>query len=138
MKFIIIKRKFQKEISNIFTNKNDKILDLGCGGKPYYHRFIKGHLVCFDIRKSGKTHIIGDADFLPFKKSSFDKVIIVNALYYFNNPYDVMQNVSRLLKKDGKTVIITPFLYPIHDVPYDKYRFTEYGLKALLEDNFKI
>ena len=35
-------------------------------------------------------------------------------------------------------ILIIPFFYPIHDVPDDRYRFTEYGLRTILENDFKI
>lgn len=136
--FFIIKKQFEKHIRSVFTSSKDKILDIGCGKKPHYHRFIKGKIVCFDIKKSDITHIIGNADFLPFKKDSFDKVITVNALYYFKNPSGIIKDISKILKKNGRFVIITPFLYPVHDIPDDKYRFTEYGIRELLKEDFNI
>ena len=138
--FFIIKKRIEKHIKDIFTGSNDKVLDLGCGKYPYYHRFLKGKITCFDIEKSNKTHLVGnaDADFLPFKRNSFDKVIAVNSLYYFRNPSKVAGHIAAILKKNGKLAVITPFFYPIHDAPADKYRFTEFGLKTLLEDHFKV
>lgn len=136
--FFIIKNKIKNLINSEFNNKNDKILDLGCGSKPYYHENIKGSIVCLDIAKTSKIHLVSDADKLPFKPNSFDKVISVNSFYYFKNPFNVVKSINTILKKDGKLILIVPFFYPIHDAPDDKYRFTEYGLKTLLEENFKI
>lgn len=136
--FFIIKSKIRNLIKSEFNNKNDKILDLGCGDRPYYHKDIKGGIVCLDINKTSKTHLISDADKLPFKPNSFDKVISVNSFYYFKNPFNVVESVHKILKKDGKMILVLPFFYPIHDVPDDKYRFTEYGFRTLLEGKFKI
>ena len=49
-----------------------------------------------------------------------------------------VKEFSRILKKSGKLIIIMPFIYPIHDAPDDKYRFTEYGIRELLKDDFGI
>ncbi|MBI2653353.1 class I SAM-dependent methyltransferase [Candidatus Woesearchaeota archaeon] len=136
--FFILRMQINNYIKGVFTDNGDKILDIGSGKNPDYHRFMKGKITCFDIVKYSKTHVVGDADSLPFKKNSFDKVVIVNALYYFKNPSKVIESVSNILKKNGKLVVITPFFYPIHDAPIDKYRFTEYGLKTMLQDYFKI
>jgi len=136
--FFIIKAKFGNYIRKIFTDKRDRILDIGSGKSPYYHKYIKGGIVCFDIGRYNKIHVMGNADFLPFRKNSFDKVILVNSLYYCANPFRVVKNIGEVLKKNGKVVIIMPFFYPIHDVPYDKYRFTEYGIRELLKNNFDI
>lgn len=136
--FFIIRKWIEREIKNIFINDNDKVLDVGCGTDPYYHKLIKGRVVCFDMKKSSSGNIVGDADFLPFKKGSFDKIVIINSFYYFKNPFKVVEDLSRALKKGGRLVMVTPFFYPVHDAPDDKYRFTEFGLRALFGDFFRI
>ena len=137
-KFFIIKNRIKCLIESVFNNKNDRILDLGCGEEPYYQKYIAGNIVNLDIRKTSKTHLVSDADKLPFKPSSFDKVVSVNSFYYFRNPFNVAESIRKILKKNGKFILVSPFFYPIHDAPTDKYRFTEHGLKALLEGKFKI
>ena len=136
--FFIIKNKIKNLINSEFKNNKDKILDLGCGDKPYYHEDMQGKVICLDISKNSRAHIVSDANSLPFKPNSFDKVVSVNSFYYFKNPFDVVKSINKILKKGGKLVLIVPFFYPIHDVPDDKYRFTEYGLRALLEEDFRI
>lgn len=136
--FFLVSWKLDKKISKIFNNEEDKILDIGCGSNPGYHKSMKGKIICTDIIKTNKTHLISDADNLPFKPNSFDKTISVNSFYYFKNPFNVVKSIHNILKKDGKLVLILPFYYPIHDAPYDKYRFTEYGLRTVLEEYFKI
>ena len=136
--FFVIKKYVKKYVRNIFTNNNDRILDVGSGKNPYYQKSMKGKIIRFDIKKYDKIDVIGNADFFPFRKDSFDKVIIVNSLYYFKDPLKIIENISRILKKNGKLVIITPFFYPVHDVPEDRYRFTEFGLKTILEDYFVV
>lgn len=136
--FFLIKNKIRGFLRTSFNNKNDKILDLGCGEKPYYHDAIEGEIICLDIIKTSKTHLISDADKLPFKQNSFDKVVSVNSFYYFRNPFNVVESIHNILKKNGKFVLVLPFFYPIHDAPTDKYRFTEYGLRTLLEEKFRI
>lgn len=144
LEFVIIRKKLLKCFESAdkkYTGKikdTDRILDLGCGQKPYYHSKLKGKIVCFDKLPTKKAHIIGDADYLPFKSNSFDKAISVNSLYYFKNPFNVVQDIAKILKKNGQLILVVPFIYPIHDAPYDKYRFTEYGLRELLKRDFQI
>ncbi|MEK6946703.1 MAG: class I SAM-dependent methyltransferase [Nanoarchaeota archaeon] len=134
----MIKGKIKRLINKSFANRSDKILDLGCGSNPYYQEDIEGKIFCLDINKTSKTHLVSDADKLPFRPNSFDKVVSVNSFYYFKNPFNVVKSVHNILKKDGKLILIVPFFYPIHDAPDDKYRFTEYGLRTLLENDFRI
>ncbi|MBI2208880.1 class I SAM-dependent methyltransferase [Candidatus Woesearchaeota archaeon] len=129
------------KISNLFEGifyKNEVVLDIGCGDRPYYHKKIKAKIVCADIVKTKKGHIVCDASSLPIKKSRFDGVICVNSLYYYKNPFNAVSEFSYVLRKGGKLAVLTPFMYPIHDAPDDKYRFTEYGLRELLKEDFEV
>jgi len=138
LEFFIIKKRISEYLDKIQKNKKDLVLDLGCGSNPYYHKYLEGSIVCFDKVKTKKVHVIGDADFLPFRDNYFDKIISVNSFYYFKNPFDAINSIGKKLKENGKLILVLPFFYPIHDAPADKYRFTEYGLRALLEKNLKI
>ena len=60
--FFILSGKIGKRLQQIFNDESDKILDLGSGKDPAYHKSIKGSIVCLDKSKEGKTHIIADAD----------------------------------------------------------------------------
>jgi len=136
--FFLIKRKIKRYLVDIFNNDKDTILDLGCGEKPSYHEFIKGKIVCCDIVKNKIAHVVGDADNLPFKENSFDKIISINSFYYFKNPFSVAKDLHKILKKNGKIILVVPFFYPIHDIPFDRYRFTKYGLRTMLEKHFRV
>ena len=136
--FFLVSWKLNGKIKKIFTSEEDKILDLGCGSNPKYHKSIKGKIICSDIIRTKKTHVVSDADSLPFRPNSFDKIISVNSFYYFKNPFDAAKQLHSVLKNNGKLVLVLPFFYPIHDAPDDKYRFTEYGLRTLLKDGFVI
>ncbi|MBU90157.1 hypothetical protein CMO94_01340 [Candidatus Woesearchaeota archaeon] len=135
--FFLIRRKILRLFRGLFKN-SDIVLDIGCGQNPYYHQSIKAKIVCADIALTKKTQVVCNAISLPLKKSRFDGIVCVNSLYYYDNPFKSVKEFSHILKKNGKLVIIMPFIYPIHDVPIDKYRFTEYGIKQLLKNDFYI
>ena len=136
--FFMIKSRILKLVKSNFKNKNDSVLDLGCGNEPYYHKDITGKLVCFDIKKTGTGNVVGNANLLPFKNNTFDSVVSINSFYYFDDPFASSKEVCRVLKKNGRFFLITPFIYPIHDVPDDKYRFTEFGLREIFKNDFTI
>ncbi len=135
--FFIIKRRISSLMKDKF-DPDDLVLDIGCGEKPYYHKSINAQIVCADMKKTKKTHLICDAASLPIKSSKFDGVVCVNSLYYYNDPLKSLKEFSKILKKHGKLIIVTPFIYPVHDIPDDKYRFTEYGIRELLKNEFTI
>ena len=135
--FFLIRSKMLGLLNGLFKS-SDIVLDIGCGEKPYYHGSIRSKIVCTDIRRTKKNQVVGDAMSLPLMKSKFDGIVCINSLYYYKNPFQAVKQFSHILKKNGKLVLMTPFIYPIHDAPIDKYRFTKYGLKELLKDDFDI
>ena len=135
--FFIIKAKVRNSIKGIFKS-SDLVLDVGCGENPYYHKAIKAKIICADIKPTKKTHLIGDAMQLPVKREKFDGIISINSLYYYSSTSRALKEFSNALKKNGKLVLMMPFMYPIHDAPDDKYRFTEYGIIELLKNDFEI
>ena len=74
-----------------------------------------------------------------FIKKKFDNIIIFNVLEHIYDDRNALHELSKILKKDGKIYISTPFLYRYHEAPKDYKRYTlTYFEKALLEKNFKI
>ncbi len=135
--FFIIKAKVRNALKDVFKS-SDSVLDVGCGDNPYYHKGIKAKISCTDLRQTKKTHFVGDAMRLPVKKGKFDGIVNINSLYYYNEPSMAIKAFANALKKNGKLVLMVPFMYPIHDAPDDKYRFTKYGIIKLLKDDFEI
>ena len=47
----------------------------------------------------------------------------------------VLMEIHRVLKKGGSLIFTVPFLWPLHEVPYDHYRFTPFALQSYLSDS---
>jgi len=76
-----------------------------------------------------KPHVFGDAAQLPFGDDSFDVVTCLEVLEHVADPAQVLMGIARVLKAEGRAWISMPFLYPLHDAPFDFQRYTEYGLR---------
>ena len=51
----------------------------------------------------------------------------------------LVNEAYRLIKPGGYFILSGPFNWPIHEAPYDFFRFTKYGFKYILEQsNFHI
>lgn len=46
-----------------------------------------------------------------------------------------INELCRVLKEEGYLILSLPFLYPVHEEPFDFYRFTTNGIKHILERN---
>jgi SAM-dependent methyltransferase len=119
-----------------------RILDIGCGhrlmesllgpdtayiGLDYPTTHAKGY--------SGRPHLFGDGQSLPFCTTSFDTVLALDVLEHLPEPEQCVQEAARVLKKGGQFIVQTPFLYPLHDMPHDFQRWTLPGLETLVQQH---
>jgi len=58
----------------------------------------------------------------------YDNVVIFNVLEHLHNTEIPLNNINRILNKNGKIIGSTPFLYRIHGAPKDHFRFTKDNL----------
>jgi len=130
-------RNFYEHIRS-FSNKNLKILDVGCGTgdiSAYLHD--KGnYLTSLDISqfmlekassrfldKSIEWIQIEESGNLPLANSIFDVVIISSVLEYHNNPKLLISESYRVLKKNGLLIFTVPDMrHPVR-INEEKLRF---------------
>lgn len=115
------------------------LLDIGSGLTPYrpFFKNVKRYVRMDKFDYMGiKPDIIGDALSVPVKNNSFDSVFSSQVLEHVTNPQKMIDEVHRILKKDGTCILTTHMAQVIHGEPHDYFRFTEYGLKELFK-NFK-
>lgn len=84
----------EKYIEN--SDKNNIILNIGSG---HEERFEQINFVNFDIYPHWNTHVARDAQDLPFLSDSIDIVWLRAVLEHISNPFRVMDEVYRVLKK---------------------------------------
>jgi len=135
----MIKKSLRKKITRpeldkfIFKHKSDEYtLDLGAKNSLYGHYF--KHRVGFDIKKGEGVDVVGDAHKLPFEDNMFDVILCTEVLEHLHDPKIAIAEMNRVLKDKGKLILTTRFIFPIHDLPCDYYRYTKYGLRFLFKD----
>ena len=82
-----------------------------------------------------QLHINGDLREIPLENSSVDVIISIQVLEHLPEPWKVLVEFNRILKIDGYVFISCPQAVPQHQVPYDFFRYTPFGLRSLLESN---
>lgn len=139
MKNWIQKSTFTSSRIEYFVKKystDKKTLDLACGTGKFIKYF--PNRIGIDIVKTPAVGIVADVhDLSMFSNEEFDVVLCTEALEHFYDPQKVIDEVFRVLKKKGVFILTTRFIFPLHEIPYDYYRYTKFGLKYLLR-NFKI
>jgi len=117
---------------------NSKILDVGCGNKPYRKLFQYSSYQGIDIEGGGHTDQEKTVDkffdglHIPFPDNQFEVILCTQVLEHTPEPAKLLSEVARTLKTDGRVFITTPFVWNEHEIPYDFCRFTRYGLEQLL------
>ncbi|MEL7067704.1 MAG: class I SAM-dependent methyltransferase [Cyanobacteria bacterium J06581_3] len=115
-------------------SKEKALLNIGSGGA------ISEIISCYDFTSSisidvdanRNPDVVMDACSLRFPDNSFDIVCAIEVLEHIPTPQAAVDEIYRVLKPSGKFIMSTPFVFGIHDEPYDYYRYTRYGLEYLL------
>ncbi len=124
------------------------LLDVGCGVMPY-KKIIQeeskiNQYTGIDIKNetyqsSIKPDYFWDGKTLPFENSKYKSGMLIEVLEHVPKPLQVLSEVNRVLKSRGLLLITVPFLWTLHDVPNDEYRYTPFSLKRMLnETGFRV
>jgi ubiquinone/menaquinone biosynthesis C-methylase UbiE len=112
------------------------VLDIGCGNKPYQPIFrnVGKYVGCDIVQSSSKNvDILCTVTKIPLPDSQFDTVFSTQVLEHVAEHSKMLDEAYRLLKKNGKIILSAPMCWQHHEVPYDFFRFTKYGLTHLFE-----
>ena len=85
-----------------------RILDIGCG-----KRKIKG-AIGIDIDLNADFDYFMDAHNLQFEDDYFDVVYCLDVVEHCENPYRVLSEIKRVLKRDGILYLSVPNIYRFH------------------------
>jgi SAM-dependent methyltransferase len=115
------------------------LLDLGCGTVPLhglYAPLVAGS-TCVDWAASphATNHIDIVADLsqpLPLADGAFDTVILSDVLEHVPEPRALLAEIARVLRPGGHLLLNVPFLYGLHELPHDYYRYTRFALARLV------
>ena len=137
MNFYYRIEKFVILVAKEYDKEGKKILDVGAGNSPYKKYFIKINYFTQDIKQNKNIDYINDLNNgLPtIDNASFDYILCTQVIEHLKEPLKLFQEFYRILKPRGKVFLTTNFIYQLHLVPDDYYRFTEFGLKYLGESN---
>jgi SAM-dependent methyltransferase len=70
---------------------------------------------------------------IPVEDGRFDHVLLTQVLEHLPEPGRVLAELHRVLAPGGRLWLTAPLFYAEHQTPYDFYRYTQYGMRHVLE-----
>jgi len=142
MDLYVVRSAILNAIKTTLPKFEGTFLDIGCGIMPYHSlltrppsnvsRYIgldietEDYKAEVDLRWDGKT--------IPLNSAEIDCAMATEVLEHCPEPLIVLQEAHRVLKPGGFLFFTVPFLWPLHDAPWDFYRYTPFALKKLMEE----
>jgi SAM-dependent methyltransferase len=140
--FYFIRRSLYEKIKLLAPELDGRLLDFGCGSKPYQSLFTNAtQYIGLDFDSEGHSHknekidVIYDGKKIPFDDEHFDSVFSSEVFEHIFNLEEIIPEIKRVMKRHGKILITCPFVWNEHEVPIDFARYTQFALKHLLEKN---
>ena len=124
-----------------------KLLDVGCGEKPYKFLFKNTKYLGIDFPNFSPNKSVNIKDEpnicfpenyklvgkLPFQDNTFDIVCAFQVFEHVTDPFILFDEMVRILKRNGYLLITAPFLWALHEEPNDHFRFTRYTFDRLIK-----
>ena len=127
-----------EDLESMRPAMSGRVLEIGAGRGGRRGEFVPPFDQASDWitldRYHTNSHLRADIQDLPIGTGIFDTVVCLEVLEYVESPAKALTEIRRLLKPGGKLVLATPFLHRM-DSDKDLWRFTEQGLRFLLEES---
>ncbi len=131
-----------RDIKKTIPHFSGNILDVGCGQSPF--KFLLNPSATkyfgidivdaekFDYKNSLITPFNGED--IPFRDDEFGGVICTEVLEHVENYQKLINEIHRVMKKDGEAIITIPWSARYHYIPYDFFRYTPSSLKTMFRN----
>jgi SAM-dependent methyltransferase len=139
--FYFVRRGLLRAMQEHAGQFHGKMLDFGCGSKPYKSLFKVDEYIGIDYENPGHPHdneqidIFYDGRNIPLPDAHFDCALSSEVFEHIFNPHEVLKELNRVLKPGAKLLVTCPFVWNEHEVPHDYARYTRFGLQDLLNKN---
>lgn len=127
---------FQQHLSWI----SGRVIDLGCGTGQYKKDILKVADEYIGVDWKSGYHNQENVDVfanltqkLPFQDNYADTVVSFQVMEHIPEPEFFLSECFRILKPGKKLILTVPFMWHVHESPFDYFRYTRYGLEYLLK-----
>jgi SAM-dependent methyltransferase len=86
-----------------------------------------------DMRQGPGVDLVLNLHNINLPSESVGTVLLMDTLEHVELPRKAIEEVHRILKPNGTLIISSVMNFPIHDYPYDYWRFTPEAFRSLLK-----
>ncbi len=141
----IVRKSILHALTSQLPHFHGTFLDIGCGVQPYrslitaapsrVERYVG---MDFDANpvagyQQVRPDLFWNGLHIPLEDGSVDSTMATEVLEHCPDPASVLREAFRVLRPGGFLFLTVPFLWPLHDVPYDEYRYTPFAMERLLK-----
>lgn len=125
--------------SEVFARPRPSILELGSRARSGHERrdhFPDTHYVGFDIKPGPGVDVVGDAHRLSacFPPDSFEFATSISVFEHLAWPWKAVLELGQVLKQGGLVYTQSHQTWPLHDAPWDFYRFSRSAWISLFSE----
>ncbi len=132
--YTFIPRKILRDAIREFAARLDgTLLDVGCGSQQYRQFLRCTEYVGIDSSAERAPPVVGDVTRMPFREGEFDSALCTEVLEHLPEPGLCLDEIHRVVRPGGTVLFTVPMTVYTHSEPYDFFRYTEYGLRYLVE-----
>lgn len=137
----LIRKRLYQAIAELAPRLTGRMMDFGCGQKPYRLLFSVDEYIGVDYDNPGHSHVnesidvFYDGQTIPFEDETFDSIFSSEVFEHVFNLPDILKELHRVLKPGGQMLFTCPFSFCEHEVPNDFARYTSFALQHLLKQN---
>ncbi len=129
---------FIKSKINLFKGPVLEVGSLSTGGSPDLRMLFPGESYMGADMTSGKgvdrvidfTASFNEVD-RALDKKRFASILCLSVLEHCGQPFNMADNLTKLLSSKGRIYVSVPFAWKFHGYPSDYWRFTDEGVKKL-------
>lgn len=122
----------QHQVAELAKHIGGLVLNVGSGGYDRYsHLFDCILCIHLDSNIHHRPNVVADIHSLPFKEDIFDSIVCTQVLHHISQPPVAIQELHRVLKKEGYCLITESQTNELHEEPFDFWRITKFGIENL-------
>ena len=141
----IIRSNILQAIKQVLPELTGTLLDVGCGQMPYKPLFLSDDskvetYIGLDLQgglhaQLSQPDLLWDGQTIPLDDASIDCAIATEVFEHCPELEVVLKEIWRVLRPGGILFFTVPFIWNLHEVPFDEYRYTPFSLQRHLRSS---